>query len=352
MALDQAAAERIEDASDPRVLFGDDPGKARHRYRRLAMAVHPDTADARDRDRAAHVTSLLTTLWDRYNGRGVASGEFFTISTRRRSYAVRREGVAGGISNLYPCTWMEEGDERRGHMKIPHLPRDADLMQAEATALAAMAKGEEKFRPFVSELVESFRHRDRTTKMERRVNVTTEVEGLYSMMEVRRRFPQGLDHRDAAWMFRRLLVALGFAHDVGYVHGAVLPQNIYIQPEQHGLVLSEWCFSAPMKSKMTAWDAGDISVDPDFGTGEPFYPPEVKDKEPVSESTDLYMAAKVLEFMVGDRAPKALRAFVRGCTLEWQHMRPQNAWVLREEYDDLIERLYGPRKFRPFTMPA
>lgn len=342
MALDEAVAKQIEGATDPRALFGEDPTAAQKLYYRLAMAVHPDKVDKRDRERANDLTAALTVLWEHYKGGTAPADGWFTVSTRRRSYAVSRLGHYAPIANSYPCTWMEDDDEQHGEMKIPRLPRDADLMQAEATALAAMGQGEEKFRIFVPELVETFRHRDKTTKVERRVNVTRHVDGLYNLAAVCKKFPGGMDHRDAAWMFRRLLVAIGFAHDVGYVHGAVLPQNIFIHPEHHGLVLYEWCFSTPMKSKMTAWDASSATM----------YPNEVVNKEPVTEATDLYMAAKTLEFMVGDEAPRALRAFIRGCTLESQSMRPYNAWVLREEYDGLIERLYGPRRFRPFTVPA
>jgi hypothetical protein len=32
--------------------------------------------------------------------------------------------------------------------------------------------------------------------------------------------------------------------------------------------------------------------------------------------------------------------------------RPQDAWRLLAEFDELLERLYGPRTFRPFAMPA
>ncbi len=32
--------------------------------------------------------------------------------------------------------------------------------------------------------------------------------------------------------------------------------------------------------------------------------------------------------------------------------RPQDAWRLLAELDDLLGRLYGPRRFRPFAMPA
>ena len=55
---------------------------------------------------------------------------------------------------------------------------------------------------------------------------------------------------------------------------------------------------------------------------------------------------------MGGRAPAPLRAFLRGCTLPNPAARPQDAWSLLAELDDLLDRLYGPRAFRPFTMPA
>jgi hypothetical protein len=55
---------------------------------------------------------------------------------------------------------------------------------------------------------------------------------------------------------------------------------------------------------------------------------------------------------MGDQAPAPLRAFLRGCLLPRQEARPQDAWLLLAELDDVLERLYGPRAFRPFTMPT
>jgi hypothetical protein len=45
-----------------------------------------------------------------------------------------------------------------------------------------------------------------------------------------------------------------------------------------------------------------------------------------------------------------LRAFLRGCTLAAEARRPHDAWRLLAELDDLLERLYGPRAFRPFPL--
>jgi hypothetical protein len=53
---------------------------------------------------------------------------------------------------------------------------------------------------------------------------------------------------------------------------------------------------------------------------------------------------------MGDRAPAALRRFADGCALPALRARPDDAWRLLGELDDVLERLYGPRKFRPFIL--
>jgi hypothetical protein len=42
---------------------------------------------------------------------------------------------------------------------------------------------------------------------------------------------------------------------------------------------------------------------------------------------------------------------LRGCTLACLAHRPRDAWALKDEFTDLIERLWGPRTFRPFALP-
>ena len=47
-----------------------------------------------------------------------------------------------------------------------------------------------------------------------------------------------------------------------------------------------------------------------------------------------------------------MAAFARGCLLARPGRRPADAWLLLAEFDELLGRLYGPRTFRPFAMPA
>ena len=48
--------------------------------------------------------------------------------------------------------------------------------------------------------------------------------------------------------------------------------------------------------------------------------------------------------------PKPIAAFLRGSTLPGMGA-PQDAWALKDEFDELLEALWGERKFHPFTMP-
>jgi hypothetical protein len=65
---------------------------------------------------------------------------------------------------------------------------------------------------------------DVITGLQRRANVIGRLTGFRTLAQVRAAYPRGVDPRDAAWMWRRLLVAVGAAHRAGVIHGAVLPE--------------------------------------------------------------------------------------------------------------------------------
>ena len=51
-----------------------------------------------------------------------------------------------------------------------------------------------------------------------------------------------------------------------------------------------------------------------------------------------------------DLAEQRLAAFFRGCCLPSPRSRPKDAWALLREFDDLIARLWGERRFHPFAV--
>ncbi|MGH3303065.1 MAG: molecular chaperone DnaJ [Streptosporangiaceae bacterium] len=311
----EEALTLIETAACPRALFGRDAGRD---YRRLARLTHPDAHPGSPR--AAAAFARLAALWRQHCGRTTPG----------------RLSCAGDIANLY--------EHERGLVKIARDPADNDLMDREAAALRGLqAGGDARLRPYVPALVECQRHRDPDTGAERRANVLGRLYGFVTLAEVHAAYPGGLDARDAAWMWRRLLVAAGFAHRAGVIHAAVLPEHVLIHPAQHGLVLVDWCYSITAPGGLAA------AVPARYAS---WYPPEVGDCRPPGPDLDIWLTTWCMTQLIGDPIPAPLAAFARGCTLRSPGRRPADAWRLLAELDAVLERLYGPRKFRPFTMPA
>jgi hypothetical protein len=137
------AISRIEAASHPGDLFGKNPS---HTYRRLARLTHPD---ARPGDaRAARAFAKLATLWHRHQGN---HGPALLVAR-------------GDLANLYQT--------RQDLLKLPRDPRDNDLMEREAAALARLrAHGDRRYLPYVPRLLEVQRHLDSRSGARRHANV-------------------------------------------------------------------------------------------------------------------------------------------------------------------------------------
>jgi hypothetical protein len=108
----------------------------------------------------------------------------------------------------------------------------------------------------------------------------------------------------------------------------------------HGLMLVGWTYSSmegqPIPAIVKRWKN--------------LYPAEVLEKKTPDTSTDIYMISKLMEWLMRD-PPRGMRAFIRGCATERIGMRPQDPAVLHREFDELLEMLWGPRTFVPFSMP-
>lgn len=352
-----AALRTLALAEDPSALFGPLPAggdavppAATAEYRRLARLVHPDPAPAARRSEAASAFTRLAELWSLY--RDMVAGHLrfddLTLATRTRAYRVAAARLASGdIADLYPVRYRE-GDWHDAVLKLPRSPSDNDLVEAEATALRRLReKGDERYRAFVPELVDSFKHRDAATGVERRANILGRLHGFHTLADVRRAYPDGIDPRDAAWMWRRLLIVIGTAARAGVVHGAIVPEHVLIHPAEHGLVLVDWCYSVTAHAPRTAPHI------PAMVPGrQDFYPSEVAARRPALAQTDVHMATRCVEFVSGGRLPRELRSFARGCTLPAPERRPRDGFALLMELDDVLERVFGPRRFHPFHMPS
>ncbi len=318
----RAAVRLVASARTAHELFGDDdPGRE---YRRLARLVHPDLVAPADRAAATEAFTRLTGLWRSRTG--------ISIRTRHGEYRIGAVAHQGDLANLY--------DVGTGLLKLAREPVHNGFLAREAWALRTLAgRGDPRYLPYVPRLVESFRHRAEGTGVERRANVVaTTLGGLHSLVEVRRAYPDGVDPRDAAWMMRRLLVALGLAHRAGVMHDAVVPDHVLIHPGEHGLVLVDWCYAVPPGEPVPAV----------LDRYREWYPDEATTM--TGPGTDIAMAAQCLTYLTAGRIPDPLRAFADGCRLPRLRQRPDDAWRLLAEFDEVLGRLYGPRTFRPFRL--
>jgi hypothetical protein len=270
--------------------------------------------------------------------------------------ALYRVGPAGGP----PCL-----------AKIARSADDDDLVAREAAALRRIARlGDPRYGAYLPTLEGTGRLTGAEDEgITRRVNILGRLDGFATLAQVRAAYPDGIDVRDAAWMWRRLLVALGYAHRAGVAHGAVLPEHVLIHPAEHGLVLVDWCYSATPDADDGAVvgrpPSSPLSDDPArripamVARYAAWYPPEVARREVPGAATDLALASRCMAYLLGDpepdrlrgQVPAALRRFLTGCLLPAPSQRPDDAWALLAELDELLARLYGPRRFRPFHLP-
>ncbi len=324
MSFDDAVT-RVMAARSPADLFGGADGA--HAYRTLAKILHPDAAP--DVATATRAFARLADLW-------AAHRDGVTMTTRLGAYRVGPLAYAGDIADLYHV------DGGTALLKLPRHPADSDLMRREAHALTRLrTQGDARHAAYAPRLIDSFTHRDPAGGDRRTATVLAHQDGFVSLARVKQSYPGGVDPRDAAWMWRRLLVAVGYAHRAGVVHGAVVPDHVLIHPGEHGLVLVDWCYSV----------TGPGQTVPALAAAyRDLYPPEVAARRPADEATDIHLATRCMTWLMGDRTPPALARFAHGCTLPHQHTRPHDAWRLLAELDELLEALYGPRTFRPFTL--
>ncbi len=168
--------------------------------------------------------------------------------------------------------------------------------------------------------------------------------GYRTASSIRRCFPGGLDGRHVAWMFNRTLEILGFIHQQGWVHGAVLPPHLLFHPENHGLQLIGWTHSQPIGQPLRFAPRQYRS----------WYPPECRRRQAATAAVDIYLAAQSMIWLAGgdpqtgflpDHLPIEFQRLLLHCRDDAVANRPRNAWKLHAEFRELLEGVYGPPRF-------
>lgn len=358
--------DRLAKAATPEDVFGkladfaagEKEGEIKKIYRQVSLIIHPDRCSANLKKKSDEAFGRLSDFYKQALD-SLKRGEYgkdrpkAIIRGRKGDYLIKELIACGGVTTVYRG---ENGSGGIGALaiKIVNSPGDNDLTENEAVMLRRLRGDSEdwakEFQKYLPELLDSLT----IAPQNRRMNILSFLDGYYSLQEVKRQYPAGIEPRAMAWMWKRLLTVLGYAHKKGIVHGAVIPQHIMINPKNHGLVLLDWSFAVDVSGK-----AGKKikAINPDY---EHFYPPEVFGKKSADPSTDIYMAAKCMIDVLGGDAktkempksvPKEVRMFLRSCLLEEQVLRANKAWALYRDFLNLLETLYGPPEFCEFHMP-
>ncbi|MDN7121486.1 adenylate cyclase [Nocardioides sp. ChNu-153] len=337
---------QVEAATTATDLFGPpsaDAGarrRARRTFRVLAFHLHPDrlatAAPGVDRARAAAAFAKATELHEAW-GREADGDTTDALQGRRGTYAAGPLLARGTVANVHAVPGQD------AVVKIARRPASSRFVRNERDALQALRTftdqpGNGWLAPYFPRLLDTATVGSPTERREANVlGSLGRADGFYSLAQVQQAAPEGLDGRDWAWMQRRLLRALAGAHAAGLVHGALLPENVLIHPREHGVVLAGWSFATrpgrPAEGRVASQAAA--------------YPPEASTGV-LTPASDLFMLG-ALGLALLRPEERAQRRFAEGCMQAAPAMRPRAADLL-EEYDDLLDRLYGARRFRPFAV--
>lgn len=339
------AVRDIENAPDGRTLLGDDPERE---FKRLSLLVHPDRL-AGDETAMRRLQALRDEVLRPSPNPPMFSPIEIKVGGRR--YELVKHLAQGEVADVYL-----DGQDRGRVIKVCSNPRDNDLLEAEAAALRTVRPPRDSpvWRSTDVDLLLPRLHVSfllKTPDGQRRVNVLDRGCGMITLADVRAAYPDGLDYRDAAWMIRRLLLALAVAHRRGRIHGAVLPEHVLVHPDKHTALLVGWCASVEIGQPAR------LIVE----TRRDLYPTDVG-KRSLTPATDIYLAGRCFGYLLGapdgwatplsDGAPSEIRRFINAMTIEWQSRRPTDAFEMHELLGDIMRDLCGPPTFRPLAMPA
>lgn len=328
--------EQVLKATTPSELFGTNEKRSKIIYRRLARAVHPDLYPEADKKLASEAFGKLTTYWELYLNPAKKSSKApreGVIATGKHEYALGDMFSDKGIYSRYKATY--DAGHENVQVLITKEAIDNDLTGQYVETLKKLKDVPEDYRGFYPHFVESFRYRT-PDNIDHATVVQKLPEGFVPMSRILEVYPEGIHGRDVAWIFKRILTALGNAHDIGLVHGAPTLDSFLIFPEEHGIILSEWQYSVPTGNPLAALQA-EYRKD---------YPEKVFNKEAVDYRLDLLIAAKAAQRLLRKDAPRQFNIFFKACMTTKNF---SSAELLRE-FDILLERLYGKPSFHPFTL--
>lgn len=290
-------------------------------------------------------------------------GSPLDLAVGGRTYRVFDRVAVGAVCSVYRCRFDAGRAPVEGVLKVARDARTNDLVANEAAVLRRLHAADPagRFAPFLPavEATVAVGGGDPSgpprcgNVLRMHGSIRSPADDLYTLADVRAAYPAGLDARDVAWIWRRLLAVLGFAHSQGVVHAAVLPVHVLIEPREHKLVLIDWC-SAADAPPGPGWPPALV-----HGGYASWYRREGALRVPPTPGLDIALGSRCMVDLLGGDAlrgevpptvDRALGRYFGRCLGKGTAVRA-DARKLLHDFDRLIEALWGPRRFRALVMP-
>jgi serine/threonine protein kinase len=164
-----------------------------------------------------------------------------------------------------------------------------------------------------------------------------------------------IEPEHACWIFERLLAGLNYLHANGVIHGDIKPQNIVLQPENHGAIMID--FGLAMV-KPTGKDSN-------IGFTSHFSPPEqlAKERKPLIPESDLYALGMTMIYAFTGKMAKRTDPAVKKLPQDIQNFlmwlthpdilkRPNWETNLLQVFGDIRTKCFGTRNTRGKVFPT
>jgi hypothetical protein len=219
---------------------------------------------------------------------------------------------------------------------------DEALLANEQRVLSALeqsqARGAEHFTTLLPQRVTSGRLEGDPTRP--LAYVLREPVGFaHSLSQVAAAHGNALEARHLVWLGRRVLELLGFLHESGFVHAAVLPAHILVDAASHGARLVGYSCAAAPGSRLGCVDAERADL----------YPAELLDGRGLQPRDDIAMLARsLLSSTTPSAIPEPLRGFLEqlgrgeGAT---------DAWQAERALGEVAQRTFGAPRFVKLELP-
>jgi serine/threonine protein kinase len=351
----KVVCDKITGAVRPEDLFGADPLLIKVKFTSILKTIFPDL-HRNDEDAfklANESTIIVNILYDKAKSR-IGNGTYgyvnnvqsldIKIQTSKTSYDLVKKIHEGGTYDIYTAK------NNRGEdfiVKITCKEEYDYRVRREARVLMELKlPDDETQRPFLPTFIECFKTSDQ------RNGIIFKKRNTYDMFEINDMMPQGVPTEHLVWILKRILKTCQYFHHEGVLHGAINPGHILIEPDQHTIQLVDWTHSVTKPSE-TGEKYRSFSLI--------FNPPEVKDNEKFSRSSDLYSVGKVMVFIAGgnmetlkmpEHVHTKLKVFISWFISNNIKQRPGSAGEALKYLDMVVNNIFGKdRIFVPFILP-